>query len=91
MKCHTNLTRPKQMHRFVLMYCLRSVIMNDITRVMKRSNKKGAYWYKFYEYYCPVCGNGYIEKERVYDEPKPQNWSDRHIMMSDALGYDQCM
>jgi len=38
------------------------------------------YWYKYYEYYCPQCGRTKIYKERIYDEPKPKRYKDRHIV-----------
>lgn len=52
------------------------------THVMKRT-----YWIRFHYYDCPVCGNGDEIRERIYNEPKPQDVSKRHIHHDQ---YDWC-
>jgi uncharacterized Zn finger protein (UPF0148 family) len=47
-----------------------------------------AYWYKYTTYYCPVCGHQEDYKERVYDRPKPEEYSLRHEFKE---SYDYCM
>ena len=45
------------------------------------------YWIMYHEDYCPVCGRTQVYRERVYDEPKPVEWSARHIVRE---VYDWC-
>ena len=52
-------------------------------RTKKVDNKvdgkqKGKYWYKFTEYYCPLCNRTEVYKVRIYDKPKPKNYDNRH-------------
>ncbi len=45
------------------------------------------YWYRYYEEWCPFCGRTNIFKTRVYDEPKPKDWNERHTHKE---VYDYC-
>ena len=47
---------------------------------------KKKYWYKFYEVFCPVCGETVIyPKERKYTK-KPKEYWKRHIY-SESYNY----
>jgi len=52
------------------------------------SPEKKTYWIRFHYSECPVCGRGDEERERVYDEPKPEDVSKRHIYHQH---YDWCV
>lgn len=41
---------------------------------------KRGYWYIFHEDWCPLCMRSSVERERVYDSPKPLQWHERHII-----------
>jgi hypothetical protein len=40
---------------------------------------KRPYWYRYTHTECVLCGRGGTYKERVYDEPKPEEYWKRHI------------
>jgi len=46
------------------------------------------YWYLYTTYYCPQCCREDVYKERVYDRPKPNNYSERHIWREVWCGCD---
>lgn len=48
---------------------------------------KPKYWYRFIHYECPLCGSIETIKERVYDEPKPEDSTERHIDVASACGF----
>ena len=37
------------------------------------------YWYKYFVFYCPVCGHEDKYKERVYGKPRPEHRYDRYV------------
>ena len=41
--------------------------------------RKPSYWILFETEYCPVCGYENTYQERIFDEPKPERYEDRHI------------
>jgi len=41
-------------------------------------NKQKKYWYYYSHWICPVCFYEKIYKERIYNKPKPKNYSKRH-------------
>lgn len=44
--------------------------------------KRTKYWNKYYEDYCVLCGRTEVDIERVLvsEEPRPDEWSKRHIV-----------
>jgi len=43
----------------------------------KKPRRKG-YWIEFFEAECVLCWRGYVDRVRVYDRPKPENYGERH-------------
>ena len=43
-----------------------------------KDKKPKKYWYKYFHYYCPVCGKEEEYKERNYDT-RPILYENRHI------------
>ena len=48
------------------------------------------YWYRFYVGECPVCGRDKSYKERVTNEPRPEQIEDRYVTLSHMKTYDWC-
>lgn len=42
--------------------------------------KTKKYWYKFFVYYCPQCGQSHEWKERIYDKRKPKSPNKRRVI-----------
>ncbi len=49
--------------------------------VMVMTNAPTTYWIESDIYYCPICGGEDKLPERIYDRPRPDDWSERnHII-----------
>ena len=42
------------------------------------------YWYKYYYNECVLCGHTDEWKERIYNEPKPEEYEKRHLYKQTA-------
>lgn len=57
----------------------------------KTIKKVRTYWVRYYWGECPVCGRDKSYRERVYDEPKPEDDFRRNVQLPDSETYCGCM
>lgn len=60
--------------------------MSEVKRM-----RRDRYWIRFHVGECPVCGRDASYRERVYDEPKPDDDRKRYVQIPNTLTYDHCI